>query len=141
MAVVGDLDLDETLGAAARSAGRAQRGACLRSGFPPAALAELLRGELEAGIVGEAGLLRQARPAQSLDRMAAEDVAPEQLLTIDIAGRAGEALAGQPRLFARCRCAGALNWRRGAGRCAGAAQSACSTMPRRPGAAIRRRFR
>lgn len=111
MAVVGDLDLDETLGALLDPLGGG-------SVAPPACdpvfrllrLAELLRGELQAeGIVrGEAGLVRQARSlAQSLDRMAAEDVAPEQLLTIDMLPELAEHWQDSLRLFARVQ----MRWR------------------------------
>jgi len=105
MAVVGDLDLDETLGALLDPLGGG-------TVAPPACdpvlrllrLAEILREELAAlGIVrGEAGLLRQARSlAQSLDRLAAEEVSPEQLLTIDMLPELAEHWQDSLRLFAR----------------------------------------
>lgn len=105
MVVVGDLDLDETLGTLLDPLGGG-------TVAPPACdpvlrllrLAELLREELAAlGVVrGEAGLMRQARSlAQSLDRMAAEDVAPEQLLAIDMLPELAEHWQESLRLFAR----------------------------------------
>lgn len=105
MAVVGDLDLDETLGALLDPLGGG-------TVAPPACdpvlrllrIAEILREELaKLGIErGEAGLLRQARSlAQSLDRLAAEEVTPEQLLTIDMLPELAEHWQDSLRLFAR----------------------------------------
>ncbi|WP_179504594.1 MULTISPECIES: double-strand break repair protein AddB [unclassified Sphingomonas] len=105
MAVVGDLDLDETLGALLDPLGG---GAVAPPACDPVLrllrIAEILREELAAqGIErGEAGLLRQARSlAQSLDRLAAEEVAPEQLLTIDMLPELAEHWQDSLRLFAR----------------------------------------
>jgi ATP-dependent helicase/nuclease subunit B len=105
MAVVGDLDLDETLGALLDPLGG---GAVAPPACDPVVrllrLAEILREELAAqGIErGEAGLLRQARSlAQSLDRLAAEEVTPEQLLAIDMLPELAEHWQDSLRLFAR----------------------------------------
>jgi ATP-dependent helicase/nuclease subunit B len=105
MAVVGDLDLDETLGALLDPLGG---GAVAPPACDPVLrllrLAEILREELAAqGIVrGEAGLLRQARSlAQSLDRLAAEEVTPEHLLSIDMLPELAEHWQDSLRLFAR----------------------------------------
>ncbi|NKJ41671.1 double-strand break repair protein AddB [Novosphingobium sp. SG720] len=105
MAVVGDLDLDETLGALLDPLGG---GAVAPPACDPVLrllrIAEILREELAAqGIErGEAGLLRQARSlAQSLDRLAAEEVSPEQLLTIDMLPELAEHWQDSLRLFAR----------------------------------------
>lgn len=107
MVVVGDLDLDETLGALLDPLGGG-------SVAPPACdpvlrllrLAEILRVQLAAlGIVrGEAGLVRQARSlAQTLDRMSAEGVTFEQLLAIDLLPELATHWQDSLRLFATVR--------------------------------------
>lgn len=85
MALVGDLDLDETLGPLIDPLGA--------SDIPPAVeptrrwleLAELLREEMEAlgrTVPGDAGLLRLAREtAATMDRLLVEQVAPEDLMS------------------------------------------------------------
>ena len=92
MAVVGDLDLDETLGPLLDPLGPG-------AAVPPASdpvfrllrIAEMLRAEPEPGNLGEAGLLRQARSiVRSMDRMAVEDVAPEKLLEEAVTGAVGD---------------------------------------------------
>ncbi|WP_068076411.1 double-strand break repair protein AddB [Novosphingobium lentum] len=92
MAVVGDLDLDETLGSLLDPLGAG-------TAVPPAAdpvyrlqcVAQLLREELGRDAPGEAGLLRQARSiVRSMDRMAVEDVAPDTLLSDTVLGLVGE---------------------------------------------------
>ncbi len=84
MAMVGDLDLDETLGALLDPLGA--------SDIPPAAdptrrwfeLAELLRSELleaKRVVPGSAGLLRLAREtAATMDRLLVEEVSPDDLM-------------------------------------------------------------
>lgn len=106
MAVVGDLDLDETLGPLLDPLGP---GATV----PPASdpvfrllrIAEMLRAEPETGNLGEAGLLRQARSiVRSMDRMAVEDVAPEKLLDEAVIGAVGDLSqhwTDSTRLFAK----------------------------------------
>jgi ATP-dependent helicase/nuclease subunit B len=103
MAVVGDLDLDETLGPLLDPIGSG-------ADIPPAAdpvfrllrVAELLREELGDKAPGEAGLLRQARSlVGSMDRMAVEDIAPERLLEIDMLPELADHWQDSLRLFAR----------------------------------------
>ncbi|TIX52035.1 PD-(D/E)XK nuclease family protein [Alteraurantiacibacter aquimixticola] len=86
MAVVGDLDLDETLGPLLDSLGAALD-------VPPAAdptyrwlrLAELIRKHRGDGAPGEAGLLRLAfTMGQVMDRLLVEDIAPEQLVKKEV---------------------------------------------------------
>jgi ATP-dependent helicase/nuclease subunit B len=86
MAVIGDLDIDETLGPMLDPIGDGV-------GIPPAVnptmrllrVAELLRNELGEEERGEASLLRQARSiVRSMDRMGIDDIAPERLLEIDL---------------------------------------------------------
>jgi ATP-dependent helicase/nuclease subunit B len=92
MVVVGDLDLDETLGPLLDPLGAG-------TGIPVAAdpvqrvlrLAARLRAELGEKAPGEAALLRQARMiAQALDRMAVEDVPAAQLLDPEVIGLVDE---------------------------------------------------
>lgn len=87
MAVVGDLDLDETLGPLLDPLGEG-------AGIPPAVdpvlrllrVAELLRGEVPPG-TGEASLLRQARQVvRAMDRLAVEGVAATALLDPALVG-------------------------------------------------------
>ena len=82
MAVVGDLDLDETLGPLLDSLGAALD-------VPPAAdpvwrwlrLAELIRAEQGDATIGDSALLRLAfQTAQVMDRLLVEEVRPEQLV-------------------------------------------------------------
>ena len=106
MAVVGDLDLDETLGPLLDPLGPG-------AAVPPASdpvfrllrIAEMLRAEPETGNLGEAGLLRQARSiVRSMDRMAVEDVAPEKLLDEAVIGAVGDLSqhwTDSTRLFAK----------------------------------------
>lgn len=109
MAMVGDLDLDETLGPLLDPLGASE--------IPPAVdptrrwleLAELLRQEMETDkrqMPGSAGLLRLAREtAATMDRLLVEDVAPDELLServMDLlAGSLSEHWRGSIRLFAR----------------------------------------
>jgi ATP-dependent helicase/nuclease subunit B len=92
MAVVGDLDLDETLGPLLDPLGG---GALLPPAADPTerlfAIAEMLRSDPETRTTSAAGLLRQARAlAQAMDRLAVEDVALEALLDPDVIGLVGE---------------------------------------------------
>jgi ATP-dependent helicase/nuclease subunit B len=103
MAVVGDLDLDETLGLLLDPLGA---GADIPPAVDPVArllrIAEFVRTELGEQSLGEAALLRQARAlTRSLDRMAVEDVAPERLLAIDMLPELAEHWQNALRLFAR----------------------------------------
>ncbi|WFL76845.1 PD-(D/E)XK nuclease family protein [Altererythrobacter arenosus] len=109
MAMVGDLDLDETLSALLDPLGASE--------IPPAVdptrrwleLAELLRVELEeAGRVvpGSAGLLRLAREtAATMDRLLVEEVAPDDLMServLDLlAGNVSRHWQDSIRIFAR----------------------------------------
>jgi len=106
MVVVGDLDLDETLGPLLDPLGAG-------TGIPNAAdpvqrvlrLATRLREELGDKAPGEAALLRQARMiAQAIDRMAVEDVPAAHLLDPEVIGLVSELSAHWQQstvLFAR----------------------------------------
>lgn len=92
MAVVGDLDLDETLGALLDPLGQ---GADLPPAADPAArllaLADMLRSDPETRTTSAPGLVRQARAiARAMDRLAVEDVDLEALLDPDVIGLVGE---------------------------------------------------
>ena len=114
MAVIGDLDIDETLGPLLDPIGQ-------NANIPPAVdptlrllrVAQLLRQELgpdegRAEPRGEASLLRQARSVvRSMDRMTVEDIRPERLLEIDmlpdLAGHWQDSLRTFARVLARWR--------------------------------------
>lgn len=86
MAVVGDLDIDETLGPLLDPIGA---GADVLPACDPAfrllRIAQFLQQELGDQAPGEAGLLRQARSVvRSMDKLAVEDVAPSRLVEIDL---------------------------------------------------------
>ena len=103
MAVVGDLDLDETLGPLLDPIGS---GADIAPAADPVRrlirLAAFLREELGDAAPGEAALLRQARSiAQALDRLAVEDVAPDRLLAIDMLSELAEHWQQSLHLFLR----------------------------------------
>ena len=92
MAVVGDLDLDETLGPLLDPLGQ---GADLPPAADPVqrllALADMLRTDPATRATSAPGLLRQARAlAQAMDRLAVEDVALEALLDHEVVGLVGE---------------------------------------------------
>ena len=92
MAVVGDLDLDETLGPLLDPLGQ---GADLPPAADPAArllaLADMLRSDPDTRSPSAPGLFRQARAlAQAMDRLAVEDVALEALLDPEVVGLVGE---------------------------------------------------
>ena len=105
MAVVGDLDLDETLGALLDPLGAAD--------IPPAVeptrrwlrIAELLREEMGRDAPRGSALLRLAREvARTMDRLLVEDIGPEELLdqrVIEIVGDMAEHWQRSVRLFAR----------------------------------------
>lgn len=95
MAVVGDLDLDETLGPLIDPIGT-------ENNIPPAAsstrrwlrIAEILRDEMGGDAPSGSALLRLARQTcQTMDRLLVEDVAPEQLVDEQIIGIVGEQAA------------------------------------------------
>ncbi|WP_408587660.1 double-strand break repair protein AddB [Novosphingobium sp.] len=106
MAVVGDLDLDETLGPLLDPIGA---GADVAPAVDPVVrllrVAQMLREELGDKAPGEAGLMRQARVlVQSMDRLAVEDVSPGKLLDPDVIGLVGDLSQhwqDNTRLFAR----------------------------------------
>jgi ATP-dependent helicase/nuclease subunit B len=105
MAVVGDLDLDETLGALLDPLGAAD--------IPPAVdptlrwlrIAALLREEMGADAPRGSALLRLAREvARTMDRLLVEDIGPEELLgerVREIVGEMAEHWQRSIRLFAR----------------------------------------
>lgn len=108
MALVGDLDLDETLGALIDPLGASE--------IPPSVeptrrwleLAEMLRQEMEAlgrAVPGDAGLLRLAREtAVTMDRLLAEQVAPDDLVgdtVLDLLGSLSGHWQDSIHLFAR----------------------------------------
>ncbi|QQN73839.1 double-strand break repair protein AddB [Croceicoccus sp. YJ47] len=109
MAVIGDLDLDETLGALLDPIGSDNE-------IPPAAdptrrwlrLAQMLRLAMErAGmdtISGQAALLRQARDiARGMDRLLVEGIGPEELMSarvLDLVGELSEHWVRNLHLFA-----------------------------------------
>ena len=108
MAMVGDLDLDETLGALIDPLGA--------SDIPPSVeptrrwleLAELLRSEMEEQgrtMPGSAGLLRLAREtAATMDRLLVEEIGPDELVSErvqDLLGNLSEHWLDSIRLFAR----------------------------------------
>lgn len=105
MAVVGDLDLDETLGPLLDPIGSgAQVPPAMDPTFRLLRLAALLREELGSEAPGEAALLRQALGiAQGIDRLLVEDVRVEDMLDEAVVGIAAE-LSGHwqeaTRLFA-----------------------------------------
>ena len=103
MAVIGDLDIDETLGPLLDPIGEALD-------IPPAVdpalrllrVAELLRQELGESARGEASLLRQARSVvRSMDRMTADEIPPERLLEIDMLPDLATHWQNSLRVFAR----------------------------------------
>ena len=111
MAVIGDLDIDETLGSLLDPIGGELD---ILPAVDPVLrllrLAELLREELGEAARGEASLLRQARSiVRSMDRMTVEDIAPERLLEIhmlpDLAGHWQDSLRVFARVLARWRSA------------------------------------
>ena len=92
MAVVGDLDLDETLGPLLDPIGE---GAAIPEAVAPVyrllQLGLLLRAELGDEAPGEAALLRQARGiAQGIDRLLVEGVQPQDMLSEDVLGLSSE---------------------------------------------------
>lgn len=106
MAVVGDLDLGETLGAALDPIGAADN-------FPPAAdpmrrwlrLAQFIREEMADQAPPDSALLRLAQEqARTMDRLLVEDIGPEELLQERVLDRLSD-LSGHwrnsLRLFAR----------------------------------------
>lgn len=107
MAVVGDLDLDETLGPLLDPIGA---GASVPPAIDPVyrlcRVAEVLAQELASTpgvhVPGAAGLFRQARNiTRTMDRLLVEDIAPDQLLTLDMVEELAEHWQNSLRLFAR----------------------------------------
>lgn len=103
MAVVGDLDIDETLGPLLDPIGA---GVDIPPAVDPAyrlfRVAGMLREELGAEAPGMAGLLRQSRSlVRSIDRMLVEDVAPQRLLELDMVAELADHWKTALRLFAR----------------------------------------
>ena len=95
MVVVGDLDLDETLGAAFDPLGDGDIAPAVDPIVRQLILSRLLREELVAqpgtSVPGEAALLRLARGlAETIDRLLIEDIAPERLLDAAVIGLVGD---------------------------------------------------
>ncbi|OYW49612.1 MAG: double-strand break repair protein AddB [Novosphingobium sp. 28-62-57] len=106
MAVVGDLDLDETLGPLLDPIGAgADIPAAVDPTFRLLRLAALLRDELGDEAPGEAALIRQAKGiAQGIDRLLVEGVRVEDMLNeavVGIATELSEHWQNATRLFAR----------------------------------------
>ncbi|WP_095011205.1 double-strand break repair protein AddB [Tsuneonella mangrovi] len=105
MAVVGDLDLDETLGALLDPLGAADIAPAVDPTRRWLRLAEIVREELGKDAPRGSALLRLARDvATTMDRLLVEDIGPEELLEERVVGIVGE-LAGHwqraTRRFAR----------------------------------------
>lgn len=103
MAVVGDLDLDETLGPLLDPIGA---GVAIPPAVDPAfrllRVAELLRSEPGMGGLGEASLVRQARSlVTSMDRMLVEGLQPGKLLELEMVEELADHWRASLRLFAR----------------------------------------
>lgn len=106
MAVIGDLDLDETLGSLLDPMGA---GAEIAPAADPTRrwlrLAELIREELADKAPRGAALLRLAREhAETMDRLLVEDIGPEELLqdrVVDLVGDLSGHWQDGLRLFAR----------------------------------------
>lgn len=106
MAVVGDLDLDETLGPMLDPIGN---GADIAPAADPTRrwlrLAELIREEMSDIAPRGAALLRLSRDlAQTMDRLLVEDIGPEELLgeqVLDVLGELAGHWKDSLRLFAR----------------------------------------
>ena len=105
MAVVGDLDLDETLGTLFDPLGVDTAPPAVDPQHRLFALAEILREELGDEAPSPARLLRLARETgATMDRLLVEDVAPEDLLSDDVLALVGDLSdhwQGSLRLFAR----------------------------------------
>ncbi len=104
MAVVGDFDLDETLGPLLDPLGAADIPRAVEPTFRWLRIAELLREEMPDAPRGSA-LLRLAREvARTMDRLLVEDIGPEELLgdrVREIVGEMAEHWQRSVRLFAR----------------------------------------
>lgn len=104
MAVVGDLDLDETLGALLDPLGAADIPPAVDPTYRWLRIAALLGEELENAPRGPA-LLRLAREtARTMDRLLVEDIGPEELITdrvSEIVGDMASHWQRSVRLFAR----------------------------------------
>src|SRR6478609_7641623 len=104
MAVVGDLDLDETLGPLLDPLGAADIPRAVEPTFRWLRIAELLREEMPDAPRGSA-LLRLAREvARTMDRLLVEDIGPEELLgerVREIVGEMAKHWQRSVRLFAR----------------------------------------
>jgi len=103
MVVVGDLDLDESLGTMLDPIGA---GLDIPPAVDPAfrllRVAEILRGELGDAAPGAAGLLRQARSLlRSMDRLLVEDVQPGRLLDLEMVEELAEHWQRSLHQFAR----------------------------------------
>ncbi|CAM3982271.1 DNA 3'-5' helicase [Novosphingobium lubricantis] len=106
MAVVGDLDLDETLGPLLDPIGAAASiPQAIEPTFRLLRLSELLREELADEAPGTAALLRQARGiADAIDRLLVEDVPVERMLdeaVIGVASELSQHWQDSTRLFSR----------------------------------------
>jgi len=105
MAVVGDLDLDETLGSLLDPLGAADIPRSVDPTRRWLRLAELLREELGKDAPRGSGLLRMAQEmAAAMDRLLVEDIGPEALLqdrVLDLLGDLSGHWQGSLRTFAR----------------------------------------
>ncbi|RDC59664.1 hypothetical protein HME9302_00855 [Alteripontixanthobacter maritimus] len=105
MAVIGDLDLDETLGSLLDPLGAADIPPAVDPTFRWLAIADILKDELADKAPSGATLLRLARDvAATMDRLLAEDVAPEDLTSdriLDLLGDLAGHWQNSLRTFAR----------------------------------------
>ncbi|WP_420382857.1 double-strand break repair protein AddB [Novosphingobium sp.] len=95
MVVVGDLDLDETLGAGLDPIGGPDIAPAVDPVVRQLILSRLLRDEMSAqsgnSVPGEAALLRLARGVgETIDRLLIEDITPERLLDPAVIGLVGD---------------------------------------------------
>lgn len=104
MAVVGDLDLDETLGPLLDPLGAGEIPPAVDSTYRWLRLAQIIEAEQDMKLPGAAAMRLAADMARTMDRLLVEDIRPEALLEPEVLGVFGD-LSGHwqdsLRLFAR----------------------------------------